>query len=321
MSLTPEQFIIQEEGESGRQKDGSYKSVWDEIGGVWTVGPGLTQGVGKGTIWSQSAVEAATHKELKSVEAVAKSTIKVPLGANRFAVCCSFIYNVGEGDWLGSSVLKYINQGKFNLVPQRLALYVHGRNQKGVVKGLVNRRAAEIRLWNTPDDLPHPAPVNVAKEPVPKATLDRTGLFPMSDATTPTSSGGITGFIGSALGTVVNFFTGAAGSISTALTPSAGPTVTVPAGSTTLVLSQFETFITGIVKMAAGAVVAWVAAHSADLITFASSFGSWAGILAGVVAQIFSHVAVSNTNAITLDTVSALPAAQATPPVATATGG
>ena len=66
--MSPEEFIAQEVGESGKQEDGSYQAVWDHEGGCWCIGPGLTRGVVKGTHWSASEVLQNFHKELASFE-------------------------------------------------------------------------------------------------------------------------------------------------------------------------------------------------------------------------------------------------------------
>ena len=63
-------FLIQEEGDDSRHlPDGRYASTWDRLGKVWNVGPGITVGVTKDTVWTQAQLDAAEAKEFADVEA------------------------------------------------------------------------------------------------------------------------------------------------------------------------------------------------------------------------------------------------------------
>ena len=70
------------------------------------------------------------------------------LSQNQWEVLTDFVYNLGVGALKTSSVLKAINAGRINEVPAKLILYVHVGNV--VDRHLVERRKAEIALWNAP---------------------------------------------------------------------------------------------------------------------------------------------------------------------------
>ena len=80
--MTPEEFIRQAEGLDGHQFDGSYVAVWDSLGKVWTIGPGLTAGINRNTHMTQAEVDAALHAELSKFEANVDAYVHVQLTEN-----------------------------------------------------------------------------------------------------------------------------------------------------------------------------------------------------------------------------------------------
>lgn len=74
--------------------------------------------------------------------------VTVALNANQADALTIFAFNVGIGSFGGSTLLKKLNAGDYSSVPSELARW----NKAGgvVSNGLVNRRNAEIDLWNTP---------------------------------------------------------------------------------------------------------------------------------------------------------------------------
>lgn len=74
-------------------------------------------------------------------------TIKVNLSRNQFDALVIFCYNIGIRAFKESTLVKLLNQGEYDNVPDQLLRW----NKAGgvVVHGLTNRRKAEIKLWNT----------------------------------------------------------------------------------------------------------------------------------------------------------------------------
>ena len=74
------------------------------------------------------------------------NNVKVTLNQNQFDALVSFTFNVGSGSFNSSTLLKVLNQGEYDQVPDQLRRW----NKAGgkVVQGLVNRRENEIKLWN-----------------------------------------------------------------------------------------------------------------------------------------------------------------------------
>jgi lysozyme len=87
-------------------------------------------------------------QDLDVAERAVNAAVTVALNQNQFDALVSFTFNVGEGAFRGSTLLKLLNQGQYNEVPAQLRRWVRDNGQ--IVQGLVNRREKEIVLWNTP---------------------------------------------------------------------------------------------------------------------------------------------------------------------------
>lgn len=113
-----------------------------------TIGYGHTKGVKLGDKISVAQAEAFLKEDIANTEAIIAKYVKVPLNENQHGAIVSFVYNINENLFAKSSVLKFINQGKLDSVPGRMALY--RLNDGKVMAGLVRRRTAEGALWMKP---------------------------------------------------------------------------------------------------------------------------------------------------------------------------
>ncbi len=87
-------------------------------------------------------------QDLGGAESTVNEAVTVPLNQNQFDALVSFTFNVGDGAFRGSTLLKLLNQGHYDQVPAQLKRWI--RDNGHVVQGLINRRENEITLWNTP---------------------------------------------------------------------------------------------------------------------------------------------------------------------------
>lgn len=87
-------------------------------------------------------------QDLEPAEKSVNEAVTVPLNQNQFDALVSFAFNVGDGAFRSSTLLKLLNQGRYDDVPTQLRRWI--RDNGHVVQGLVNRREKEITLWNTP---------------------------------------------------------------------------------------------------------------------------------------------------------------------------
>ena len=86
-------------------------------------------------------------QDLERVCEAVDEIIDVDLSQNQFDALVIFCYNVGINSFRESTLVKLLNQGEYDNVPEQLLKW----NKAGgkVVNGLTNRRKAEIKLWNT----------------------------------------------------------------------------------------------------------------------------------------------------------------------------
>jgi len=73
--------------------------------------------------------------------------VDVLLEQNQFDALVSFTFNVGNGAFRGSTLLKRLNKGLYEEIPNQLKRW----NKSGgrINPGLINRRQHEADLWNS----------------------------------------------------------------------------------------------------------------------------------------------------------------------------
>ena len=113
--------------------------------GVWTCGFGHTKGVTEHTHCTPDIAEGWLESDLAAAEDAVSHQVKVPLTDCQFAALVSFTFNLGAGKLAGSTLLKKLNNGGYELVPDCLKSWVFAGGK--VQPGLVKRRAAEATLW------------------------------------------------------------------------------------------------------------------------------------------------------------------------------
>jgi GH24 family phage-related lysozyme (muramidase) len=130
--------------------EGKRLTAYRDAVGVWTIGYGHTAMAGAPDVKAGMLIteaEAATilSRDVNMFAVQVQRMITQPIGDSQFSALVSFAYNVGLGNFAGSSVLKAVNAGQFDAVGRRLALW----NKAGgrVLAGLTRRRAAEALLF------------------------------------------------------------------------------------------------------------------------------------------------------------------------------
>lgn len=73
----------------------------------------------------------------------------LPLTQNQFDALIAFIFNIGVGAWRTSHARTALIEGPLARVTAEMERWIHGDHGE-VIKGLVNRRKAEIALFNKP---------------------------------------------------------------------------------------------------------------------------------------------------------------------------
>lgn len=211
--------------------------AYQDSAGVWTVGVGhVGPEVGQGLVITQAQADADLAADLAAAAARLALCVRAPvlaaLAEHQYAALLSFVFNLGaEPGW---TIWKLLNAGRIDAAPDQIKRFDKARDPRTGrlvdVPGLLNRRVAEIALWNTPDVnaalLPlaaaPPAPpssqtrvADTPPAPAPVEPLARSKSFAASAATAAAAAAG-------AAAPLVQQAAGGVKQVSDAISPYAG---------------------------------------------------------------------------------------------------
>lgn len=109
-----------------------------------TICYGHTEGVRMGQVLTAKQCDDLLAADLGKALLVVNKAVKVPMPETRRAAMASFVFNVGEGNFLKSTMLKKLNAGDVLGACNELTKW---NKAKGVIlRGLTKRREAERKL-------------------------------------------------------------------------------------------------------------------------------------------------------------------------------
>lgn len=122
------------------------KAYYDAVG-VVTIGYGTTKNVKMGQTISEAQAEMFLAADVAYFESKVSEMVKVKLTQNQFDALVSWMYNLGETNFRNSTMLKVLNQGRYDLIPDQMMRW----NKAGgkVLAGLTRRRNSEGVLFAT----------------------------------------------------------------------------------------------------------------------------------------------------------------------------
>ena len=129
--------------------EGFKAKAYLDTGKVLTIGYGHTSDsnyvVKAGAVITEAKAEELLKLDLREAEDTVSRLVKVSLNDNQFAALVSFVFNIGETQFKGSTLLRKLNKGDYASVPSELLKWVNDNGKR--ITGLVNRRNAEGGLW------------------------------------------------------------------------------------------------------------------------------------------------------------------------------
>lgn len=140
--------------------EGSELVMYLDAGGLPTIGVGhllskseLMSGklriLGKVVRWHEGLTEQQCldllDQDLDLAELAVTAHVRATLAQHQFDALVSWVFNVGVGSLRDSTLLKLLNAGRYDQVPAQLRRW--NKCASKVKKGLVNRREAEIAMW------------------------------------------------------------------------------------------------------------------------------------------------------------------------------
>ena len=119
---------------------------------VWTIGcghTGLVNGkpITEGMTITELMANTLLAIDLQKFENTINRLVKKPLTQAEFDSLVSFVFNVGEGNFAKSTMLKLLNQGHFDLAAQQFERWIYAKGK--ALNGLKKRRLAEKTLFLT----------------------------------------------------------------------------------------------------------------------------------------------------------------------------
>jgi len=130
-----------------KEFEGLRLTAYQDAVGVWTVGYGTTgKDVYRGVKITKEYAEELLRRDLKKLEDYFNHKTKWINTQGKFDACIDFCYNLGLGRFVGSTLYRYIRQGKPTVAIQaQFKRWCYAGKKK--LAGLERRRAWEAERW------------------------------------------------------------------------------------------------------------------------------------------------------------------------------
>ena len=137
-----------------KQFEGFRARAYQDVAGQWTIGYGhLVRPEEKAIYLNATLTELEAENILRQDIAIAEEAVKrlvtVPLSGEQFSALVSFVFNLGQGNFADSTLLKKLNAGDYEGASLEFERWNKARIG-GVlqpVAGLTRRRLAEQQLF------------------------------------------------------------------------------------------------------------------------------------------------------------------------------
>jgi len=115
-------------------------------GAPWTIGWGHTgPEVIPGLVWTQAKADAQLLADLAERELAVSCSVTKTVNQGQFDALVDFVYNLGAGNFEGSTLLKLVNAGDMSGAAAQFARWNRAAGKP--MRGLTRRRAAEAALF------------------------------------------------------------------------------------------------------------------------------------------------------------------------------
>ena len=128
--------------------EGCKLRAYQDSVGIWTIGVGHTgPDVCAGVTVSDQEAISLLQMDLHEAEEAVERLVTAPLNQNEFDALVSFTFNLGEGNLRKSTLLKYLNQMRYEDAANEFPRWNRAGGQ--ILPGLTRRREAEKQLFLT----------------------------------------------------------------------------------------------------------------------------------------------------------------------------
>lgn len=126
--------------------------------GVWTIGFGTTKNVQPGDKITKREAERRLREDLHRFQVCVTKAVNVPLSQGQYDALVSLCYNIGEGAFRKSTLLKLLNQRRYDAACAQFDRWVKAGGR--TLPGLQRRRDAEQALFRSGADLDDDEPIS-----------------------------------------------------------------------------------------------------------------------------------------------------------------
>lgn len=122
--------------------EGLRLEAYKDMVGVWTIGYGHTgPDVVEGLTISQERAEALLAQDTQAAANAVNALVKVSLTQGEFDALVDFVYNLGQGNFAASTMLRRLNEGDYSAAAEQFDVWDHAGGKQ--VAGLLRRRQDE----------------------------------------------------------------------------------------------------------------------------------------------------------------------------------
>jgi len=121
-----------------------FEAYRDSVG-IPTIGYGHTHNVKMGDVITGEQADKYLREDLLVAELTINTNVRVNLTQNQFDALASFVFNLGSGNFVKSTLLKKLNAGDFAGAADEFGKWVNAGSKK--LAGLVKRRTAEREVF------------------------------------------------------------------------------------------------------------------------------------------------------------------------------
>lgn len=131
-----------------KRSEGFRDRVYADVAGFRTIGFGhrLLSGEEFPNGIDLEQGEAILGRDIAIAEGAVERLVKVSLSPGQFDALVDFVFNLGAGRLASSTLLKYLNAGKYAEAAWQLLAWDHVGSKE--IAGLKVRREAEFQLWS-----------------------------------------------------------------------------------------------------------------------------------------------------------------------------
>lgn len=132
-----------------KEHEGFREKAYKDTGGVYTIGYGTIKWLGKPVEAGQTITDKeallALQADLAWAQTAVNQLVRVPLKQHMFDALVSFVYNIGESAFSKSTMLRLLNEGKYDQAAEQFKRW--NQDNGKVIPGLVSRRKVEESLF------------------------------------------------------------------------------------------------------------------------------------------------------------------------------